>query len=200
MLGKDFDRISIQNKETEGFYESVRFYLTSLKNSPGMAFDNWKDGTPLQIITTENSHTFYNIQPEQYKYLKNNGKCQPESFYECIASKLDEIEFKGCSKKCMPNIFSNIGIMNYRTPFCQNDTENEKCAMQIGKNIIHHSNCKKSCSNLVYTGEISSSIIQYQKFLQEKTVKIMGYHFKGTNIISSKFGMFCLFFCAKSCF
>ena len=95
MLGKDFDRISIQNKETEGFYESVRFYLTSLKNSPGMAFDNWKDGTPLQIITTENSHTFYNIQPEQYKYLKNNGKCQPESFYECIASKLDEIEFKG---------------------------------------------------------------------------------------------------------
>ena len=101
----------------------------------------------------------------------------------------------------MPNVFSNIGIMNYSTTFCQNDTENEKCAMQIGKNIIHHSNCKKSCSNLVYTGEISSSIIQYQKFLQEKTVKIMGYHFKGTNtIISSKFGKFCLFFLAKSSF
>ena len=94
MLGKDFDRISIQNKETEGFYESVRFYLTSLKNSPGMAFDNWKDGTPLQIITTENSHTFYNIQPEQYKYLKNNGKCQPESFMNVLHQNLMKLNLK----------------------------------------------------------------------------------------------------------
>jgi len=59
----------------------------------------------------------------------------------------------------MPRIFSNIG-MNYSTPFCYlNDTEAEQCALNIGKNIVAEqntsSNCKKSCSNLIYSGEIS---------------------------------------------
>ena len=71
--------------------------MTSLKNSPGIAFDNWKDGKPLQIITAPNNYAIYNIQPEQYKFLKHTGRCQEESFYECIASKLDTIEFKGSS-------------------------------------------------------------------------------------------------------
>ena len=75
--------------------------------------------------------------------------------------------------------------MNYSTPFCQNDNENEKCAMQIGKKIIHDQNighqssCKKSCSNLEYNGDISSSVMRYQKFLQEKYVKIGYYKIKG---------------------
>ena len=74
--------------------------------------------------------------------------------------------------------------MNYSTPFCQNDNENEKCAMQIGKKIIHQnighqSSCKKSCSNLEYNGDISSSVMRYQKFLQEKYVKIGYYKIKG---------------------
>ena len=92
------------------------------------------------------------------------------------------IQIIGCSKKCMPNIFSNIG-MNYSTPFCQNDSENEKCAMQIGKKIIHQnigqSSCKKSCSNLVYNGEIASSVTHYEKFLGEKYVKILHQTIKG---------------------
>ena len=95
MLGKDFSRVSVHDKKSEGYFESVSFYLTSLKNSPGIAFDNWKDGKPLQIITAPNNYAIYNIQPEQYKFLKHTGKCQQESFYECIASKLDTIEFKG---------------------------------------------------------------------------------------------------------
>ena len=81
--------------------------------------------------------------------------CQEESYYECIASQLDIMEFNKCPKKCIPNAFSNLG-RNYSTPFCSNDTENEYCAMKIVRKINRQkiaSDCKSSCSNLEYFGE-----------------------------------------------
>ena len=81
--------------------------------------------------------------------------CQDESYYECIASQLDVMEFNKCPKKCIPNAFSNLG-RNYSTPFCSNDTENEYCAMKIVRRINRQeiaSDCKSSCSNLEYLGE-----------------------------------------------
>ena len=60
------------------------------------------------------------------KYLTKSGKCQKESYYECIASHLDVIEINECHKKCIPNVFSNLGKA-YNTPFCLNDTASQKC-------------------------------------------------------------------------
>ena len=64
-------------------------------------------------------------------------------------------EFKECSKKCIPSIYSNIH-KNYTTPFCRNDTENEKCAMKMVKELINgkNSSCQKSCFKLQYIGEV----------------------------------------------
>ena len=65
------------------------------------------------------------------------------------------MEFDECSNKCIPNIFSNIG-RNYSTAFCQDDTDNEYCALKIIVNMHEGkvaSNCKKSCSNFEYLGE-----------------------------------------------
>ena len=156
--------------------DGVTLYLTSLKNSPGIAFNRWKDGKPLSAFIFSHHYAGYNIQPELYKFLKQTGKCQDESFYECIASKLDTMEFKGCSQKCMPNIFSNIG-MNISTPFCQNDLENEKCALNIGMKIIDQnidggSGCKKSCLNLVYSGEITATYTDLRPYIHEEKVNL----------------------------
>ena len=104
----------------------------------------------------KNTYIDYNIQPQITKYLKDSDECQGESYYECIASQLDVMEFNEYSNKCIPNAFSILG-KNYSTPFCRNDTDNEQCAIKI----IHHqikeqdiaSDCKKSCSNLEYFGE-----------------------------------------------
>ena len=105
----------------------------------------------------KNSLSVYSIYPERYEYLKKLGKCQKESYYQCIGLKLDQIEYKECAKKCIPNIFYDPRI-NFSTPFCRNDTRNEDCALKIVKKIIKfeiESNCHKSCSTLEYSGEVT---------------------------------------------
>ena len=138
----------------------VFFYLTSLENSPGFAFRKWKDGKPLQITINKNNIVGYNVQPQLTKYLKQTGKCQEESYYECMASQFDENEFDKCPKKCIPNVFSNLG-KNYSAPFCQNDIFNEKCIHNYMSQHEGESKCKRSCSNLEYFGEFEA-IVPYK--------------------------------------
>ena len=139
------------------FSDLVSFILSSRKNSLGF-FDNaWNDGNPLKITLDKNSCVIYNIQPQITKYLKELGKCEHESYYECFSSQIDGTEFNKCLKKCIPNIFLNMG-KNYSTPFCQNDTYDQQC---MAKEILEKdlgSKCKKSCSTLEYYGEIETSI------------------------------------------
>ena len=162
ILEKDMPEVEIymecnvKNKTSTKDSDLVYFVLTSRKNSPGLPFWKWKDGKPLQISMNKNTHIKYNMQPQMTKFLKETDGCQEESYYECIASQLDLMEFNECSKKCIPNTFSLLG-KNYSTPFCQNDTENEHCAIKILLEINNQniaSDCKKSCSNLEYFGEV----------------------------------------------
>ena len=102
----------------------------------------------------KNTYLRYNLRPRKTKYLEQMGNCQNESYYECIASKLDVIEFNECSKKCIPNVFSNIGGKNYSTAFCQNDTVSQQCIFNHMLKQKVGSKCKKSCSNLEYFGEV----------------------------------------------
>ena len=104
----------------------------------------------------ENTGTNFNIQPQITKYLEKLGKCQKESYYKCIASHLDVIELNEieCSKKCIPNVFSNMGGKNYSTVFCKNNIARQKCIFNHILKQEFGSNCKKSCSNLEYFGEV----------------------------------------------
>ena len=139
-------------KKNGSSYDWVQFHLTSREKSPGF-IDGWRDGLSMLIPISKNTKMIYNIQPRMTKYLEPLGKCQKEAYYECIASLIDTTEFKDCSNKCIPNVFSNMG-KNYSTAFCQNDTSNQQCmfANMFEQEIV--SNCKKSCSNLEYFGEI----------------------------------------------
>ena len=166
ILGKKGPRVQILNMFTKfeeqpsPFSDLVFFYLTSLENSPGFAYTKWKDGKPLQITINKNNIVGYNVQPQLTKYLKQTGKCQEESYYECIASQFDANEFIKCPKKCIPNVFSNLD-KNYSSLFCQNDTYNEKCFNNYIWQQEAGSNCKRSCSNLEYFGEFEA-IVPYQ--------------------------------------
>ena len=137
-------------------HTTVRFIMTSQKNSPGSSFSKWKDGKSLQLTLNKNSFMRYIIEPQMTKYLEETGECQLEPYYGCIGNQLDEMEFNNCSNKCIHKAFSNLG-RNYSTPFCEDDSDNE-CARKIVHKITTKrivSNCKKSCSNLEYFGQIS---------------------------------------------
>ena len=87
------------------------------------------------------------------KYIPQSDKCQQESYYECLASQFDLMEFNDCSEQCIPNAFSNLK-KTYKKPFCRNDTENEYCALKTMQGF----ECKKSCFNLEYFGEVVFNI------------------------------------------
>ena len=124
--------------------------------APGFFDRNaWIEGKPLNIALDNNSRVVYNIKPQKTKYLREMGKCQEESYYDCISSHIDAMtELHKCTKKCIPNAFSNIQDRNYSTAFCQKDTSNQQCiAKQISEKDLG-SMCKRSCSVLEYYGEI----------------------------------------------
>ena len=158
----------------ENFNSEVHFYLTSLSNSPGFWAKYWKDGKPFHISMIKNSAVKCNIQAQITNYLRQPDKCQKESFSECIASQIDEIEFNECPKKCMNNAFANLGKY-YQTPYCKNDTLNQQCIyyhmmeMEM-KGIL---NCKKSCSVKEYTGE---TFLRYNQ--KPKSNETEEYYFK----------------------
>ena len=148
---------NVENKTSSNWWSNLVFvYITSLENSPGLTLYKWKDGKAMQIAIDKNTFLTYTIQPQMTKYLEETDECQKESYYECIASQLDVMEFSECSDKCIPNAFSILG-KNYNTPFCQNDTDSERCAIKIIEQITV-SDCKKSCSNLEYFGEFMLNI------------------------------------------
>ena len=135
------------------FSDAIIFFVTSQENSPGFFDKTWKDGKALKIAMNKNTFVKYTIQPQKTQYLEEIGKCQKDSYYKCIASQVDTIEFKECSaKKCMPNVFANIG-KDFHTSFCQNDTTTQQCIFSQISNKKVGANCKKSCSNLEYFGE-----------------------------------------------
>ena len=131
----------------------VQFYLTSLDNSPGFYFYHWEDGKQFQIQISKNTQIKYSIQTQTTNYLENTDKCQKDSYYNCMASQVDAIEFNECSNKCIPEIFSNMG-KNYTAPFCQNDSHTQRqCVLYHLYNEEVGSNCKKSCSRIEYLGQ-----------------------------------------------
>ena len=132
--------------------DPINVYVTSQENCPGFIHKIWRDGMPLQPVMRKNTKMVYNLQPKMTKYLERLGECQKEVYYECIASKIDTIDFKKCSNKCMPNVFSNMG-KNYHTAFCQNDTSMQQCMFKHMFDQDVGYNCKKSCSSLEYFGE-----------------------------------------------
>ena len=140
-------------KKNDSDSDLVEFFLTSLDSSPGFYDYYWKDGKQFQIQISKNTEIKYKIQTQITNYLENTGKCQRESFYNCIAFQVDSIEFDICANKCIPEIFSNMEE-NYRTPLCQNDSHIQQCVLKHIHNREVGSNCKKSCSVIEYFGQL----------------------------------------------
>ena len=166
-------------RKSDTLSDVVIFYLTSPENSPGFIDSTWKDGKPFQIAIKKDTFVRYNLQPQMTKYLEQMGKCQKESYHKCIASELDVIEFTECAKKCIPNVFSNLGN-NYSTSFCDNDTASQQC---IFKDMLKQEvgfNCKKSCTNLEYLGEVVLNI-PYQSDSEHENWNIYWLECKLTN-------------------
>ena len=141
-------------KKNDASSDQVICYLTSRENSPGFFDWTWKDGTPMRIMPEKNTLVDYAIQPQMKKHLEHLGKCQEASYYECVVSQLEEMEFDDCSNKCIPDAFSTMD-KNYSTALCQNDRDDHRCILKHKQEIT--SNCQKSCSILEYFGAIELS-------------------------------------------
>ena len=140
-------------KKNDSDSDLVEFFLTSLDNSPGFYYYYWKDGRQFQIEISKNTQIKYAIQTQITNYLEKIGKCQKDSYYNCIASHLDAIEFDKCPNKCIPEIFSNMG-KNYAAPFCQNDSHNQRqCVLKHMYDEEVWASCKRSCSITEYLGQ-----------------------------------------------
>ena len=156
-------------------YNYICFVLTSKKNSPGIIDSSWKDGNPMEFYVPPDTEIQYDIQSQKTVFLEGMGKCQKESYFECIVSQFDEIDFKNCSYKCIPQVFKNID-KNYTTAFCQNNTNNQICILEHMMKQEFRSNCQKSCLEYIeYFGNIVLNMPEPKQ--RNRTVHSMIYVF-----------------------
>lgn len=156
-------------------YHDIKYIdLTSLENSIGRIFYKWNDGSHLSYTIQKDSIRVILIKPEKYVYMSHT--CHEDSYYECIASELDKMDFNqtSCTKKCIPEFFCRG--KNYSTPFCQNEDENY-CAYMIALEMIENNEndftknaglrCNHSCKILQYSGEEVFERIEKSEELDE---------------------------------
>ena len=75
------------------------------------------------------------MMPKKYNFLKQTSNCHKESYYECIISELDNLDFQGlCPVRCIPDEFKYF-YKNHSTPFCQKE-EDEHCAKREQANLM----------------------------------------------------------------
>ena len=174
----------------------VTIDFASLENSLGSIFSVWNDGRHLSYTIKKNHFKVIFIKPDKYVYLPQISKCHDESYYDCIVSELDKMDFNltfqndnlfknlqnlfnlTCFKKCIPDVFS-YG-KNFSTPFCQKEDE-DFCARRIAINMIEiesktktYSRCKHSCKILQYHGvELTEKAIPLEN-LQVETMNEYG--------------------------
>ena len=159
----------------------VYFYVTSLENSLGHVFYKWNDGEELKYQVGEDSQVDIKIRPKKFNYLKETSKCHEESYYDCIASALDKLDYQGlCKKKCIPAVFGFD--KNYTSPFCKIKND-DKCARDIAKKIINgkgidstqefkSTTCKKACYSLQYSGNFMID----KPIIKKSTEKYKSHH------------------------
>ena len=132
-------------------------YLTSIKNSFGATINRWYDGVVAPFQLKEGQMSIIGSQKiTRYKYIK--GTCSDQSFFECLASQMGNIdECREDDKLCAPfSIPSNDSLAKV-IPVCQSVQRSTECEQKIKNNVWPKCLKRKSCTCQYYaTKEFSS--------------------------------------------
>ena len=112
--------------------------FSSENNSYGAIFTNWLEGDVAYMHKIRGFNEF-RFQPHKEIKLKSD-KCQTNSYFECLSSKLMNEDFSHCPRKC-----AAISTLGKIMPICEKETE-FKCAYEIAKKFISSKQCLPSCS------------------------------------------------------
>ena len=139
--------------------ESIPLIFTSEMNSYGVTQSDWRDGEGFSFITSGGNEKEIVLTVE-----KNvNLKCSDQSFYEFVASRLSEENFKKCNDACLMT-----SLPNDPYTICQNFDEwygnhtngkESNCNWHILRDLIQNITVDeehlKTCATTQYLGKIT---------------------------------------------
>ena len=138
-------RILLHFKKTiveEDLPPFIKLFFTSEKNSYGIIESQWRNGKIIRSQVNKDMGKVINLTPQQHNFLTIKSQCSSESYYECLAKRLNTT--LNCSLVSLPIL-----------PICEmNKTNvNEKVfwdQMAKVKDVIQ---CPKICMSLEYFGD-----------------------------------------------
>ena len=158
-----FDQ-SISNKDLP----SLQIYISSEKNAYGILLSEWMDGRVIKMDFSRHQYKLISLKPEKHIYLRENWKCNDQSFYHCFGSKILKTNFSECPNKCLTfTLPFSTGYNITNNPKCKDDMHNN-CTLAINQffeNITMSGMCPQSCSTLQYLGEIQKEVSFPDKYL-----------------------------------
>ena len=151
----------------DNFPGTIPIFFTSEMNSYGITHRDWRDGEELSFITSYGNYKEIALTVE-----KNiNLKCNNESFYEYVSTRLSKENFDKCNETCLMT-----SLPNDPNPICLNydewygkdtNVKESNCNLHILRDLIKNITINekhfKTCVTTQYLGKITSEQ-EHQKF------------------------------------
>ena len=156
-----FSTIELQFNDTDlETLPHISMYITSEDNSDGILFYVWNDGQEKKARFQKNwidHHVWMTLFPEKINSLKSSSNCTDKTTYQQLGSKLQNLIYLNCTKKCLPKSLRSVippsddGAIPI-IPKCKTKEE-EKCAFSAARDMLKFSEIQKTCSISQYSGE-----------------------------------------------
>ena len=131
-----FLQVKINENIPEHKIPGVIVIFSSEANSYGALLTDWLEGDTIYMHKVK-GFNMIQIQPQKVIRL-HSQKCNSESYYECLSSKLVRADFSHCPRRC-----AAVSIISEDMPICATEAE-YKCGYQIVRKI-HQDNSSSRC-------------------------------------------------------
>ena len=161
-IEKEWHQILIKSKKYE--LPTMEFYFTSVNNSYGIIYNDWRNGEVYKVDVNANNLKSISLTVEKHNYLKSESSCNYQSLYECFESKITLADLHNCSDKSKyENICFPTTLPNAIYPICKEVTQDleyeeyKKCTMEHlwSKIVVNDPGaCPRPCTTLQYSGKV----------------------------------------------
>ena len=137
----------------------TKFFITTERNSYGIAIFQWYEGEVLTYDVKPETMTEVNLKIEKNVLLRSETECEENSAYHCLVKKyIKTFKCEQWTDGCIPrNFYESLNpFFDKKTFLCEGEIDqSSNCSKQLLFDIIQSNRCKNPCSTTEFIGKVS---------------------------------------------
>ena len=151
--------IFFNNSLSKNDLPTTKFFITTERNSYGIANFQWIEGEVLTYDVKPETMTEVNLKIEKNILLRSETDCTESSMYQCIVSKcIKTFKCEQWEDGCIPrNFYESLRpFFDEETLICKHEIDqSSNCSKQLMFDSLQNNGCKNPCSTTEFIGKVS---------------------------------------------